>query len=85
MKTIRCNLTKTSRIFATFTESFYKYVGILPQKISRNFTDLSKNYTLVYITGMFEALSLLVYKSDPHLKGDNSIGLLAFALGLVQV
>ena len=29
-------------------------------KNSRNFTDLSKNYTLVYITGMFEALSLFV-------------------------
>ena len=27
----------------------------------KNFTDLSKTYTLVYITGMFEALSLLVY------------------------
>ena len=54
-------------------------------KISRNFTDLSKNYTLVYITGMFEALGLLVYKSDPHSKGDNSIGLLDFALGLVPV
>ena len=32
VKTIRCNLTKTSRIFATFTESFYKYMGILPSK-----------------------------------------------------
>ena len=29
-------------------------------KFSRNFTDLSKNYTLVYITGISEALSLLV-------------------------
>ena len=76
---------KTSRIFATFTESFYKYIGVTSLKISRNFTDLSKNYTLVYITGMFEALSLLVYKSDPHSNGDNSIGLLDFALGLVPV
>ena len=30
-------------------------MGILQKKI-----DLSKNYTLVYFTGMFEALSLLV-------------------------
>ena len=30
-------------------------------KILRSFTDLSKNYTLVYITGMFEAMRLLVY------------------------
>ena len=27
---IRYNLTKTCRIFATFTESLYKYIGILP-------------------------------------------------------
>ena len=27
----------------------------------RTFTDLSKNYTLVYITGIFEALRLLEY------------------------
>ena len=51
-------------------------------EISRNFTKFSKNYTLVYITGMFEALSLLVYKSDLHSKGDNSISILYFALGL---
>ena len=59
MKKIRCNLTKTCHMFATFTESLNKYMGILPKKI-RNFTGLSKNYTLVYITVMFEALSLLV-------------------------
>ena len=54
-------------------------------KYSRNFTDLSKNYTLVYITGMFEALSLLVYKSDPHSKGYSSISILYFSLGLLPV
>ena len=29
---IRCNLTKTRRIFATFTESLYKYMGTLSLK-----------------------------------------------------
>ena len=33
MKTIRCNLTKTCQIFATFTESLYMNIGILPLKI----------------------------------------------------
>ena len=47
--------------------------------------NLSQNYTLVYITGMFEALSLLVYKSDPHSKGYNSISILYCSLGLVPV
>ena len=32
MKTIRCNLTKACRIFATFTESLYKNMEILPLK-----------------------------------------------------
>ena len=32
MKTIRCNLTKAYPIFATFTESLYKNMGILPLK-----------------------------------------------------
>ena len=31
MKTIRSNLTKTCRIFAPFTESLYKNMGILPE------------------------------------------------------
>ena len=77
MKTMRCNLIKTCQIFATFTESIYKYMGILSLK-SRKFTDLSKYYTLVYIIGIFEALRLLVYKSDPHSKGYNSISILYF-------
>ena len=29
-QSLRCNLTKTCRIFGTFTESLYKYMGILP-------------------------------------------------------
>ena len=32
MKTIRCNLTKACLIFASFTESLYKNMGILPKK-----------------------------------------------------
>ena len=32
MKTIRCNLIKQCQIFATFTESIYKYMGILSLK-----------------------------------------------------
>ena len=32
MKTIRCYLTKAYPIFATFTESLYKNMGILPQQ-----------------------------------------------------
>ena len=32
MKTIHCNLIKACPIFATFTESLYKNMGILPEK-----------------------------------------------------
>ena len=32
MKTIRCNLTKACRIFATFKESLYENMEILPSK-----------------------------------------------------
>ena len=32
VKTIRCNLTKVGQILATFTESLYKNMGILPLK-----------------------------------------------------
>ena len=54
VKTIGCNLTKTCRMFKTFTESLYIYIyGDASLKFSRSFTDLSQNYTLVYITGTF--------------------------------
>ena len=33
VKTIRCNFTKACQIFATFTESLYKNMGILPEKV----------------------------------------------------
>ena len=50
MKTIRCNLTKTCRILVTFTESLYKYMGILPLK--------NQEISLIYrrITGPLKKL-----------------------------
>ena len=60
MKSIRSDLTKFNR-FSQFSQNHYISIWGYFLKISRNFTDLSKNYTLVFITGMFEALSLLVY------------------------
>ena len=36
VKTIRCNLTKTGRIFATFTESLYKSMGKRPLNFQKN-------------------------------------------------
>ena len=40
MKTIHCNLTKGCRIFATFTESLYKNMGIVP----KTFQEISPVY-----------------------------------------
>ena len=85
MKAIRCNLTRNMSDFRNFHRIIIKVYGDTSLKITRNFTDLSKNYTLVYFTAMFEALSLLVYKSDPHSKGYNSISILYLSLWLVPV
>ena len=53
MKTIRCNLTKACRIFATFTESLYKNMGILTlkfQKISPVYRRIIRSsISLVYV------------------------------------
>ena len=59
-KNIRCNLIKARPIFANFTESEYRDTSL---KISRHFTRLSKNYTLVFITGIHVCSKqcLLVY------------------------
>ena len=62
MERIRCNLTKTFRIFAIFTESLCKNMGILPQ----NFQEISPFYRriirssipLVYVQS-FESVSIL--------------------------
>ena len=61
MKTIRCNLTKHVRLSQLSQNHYIEVYGETSLKSSRNFIDLSKNYALVYITGMFEALSVLVY------------------------
>ena len=62
MKTIRCKLTKAYPIFATFTESLYKNMGILPEK----FQEISPVYrriirssiSLVYVQSI-EFVSIL--------------------------
>ena len=61
MKRIRFNLTKACLIFATFTESLYKNMGILPSIFQEISPFLSNNYTLVCHWYMFKALRLLVY------------------------
>ena len=69
MKTIRCNLTKACQIFATFTESLYKNMGILLYK----FQDISPVYrriirsskSLVYVQSI-EFVSIL---TCPSFKG----------------
>ena len=57
MKTICCNLTNACLIFATFTESFYKNMGIL----AKNQLFIEELYARLYHWYMFEELSLLVY------------------------
>ena len=59
MKTIRCNLAKTYRIFATFTESCCKNMGIL-QEISPDY----KSYALVYITVIQEVFHVYLNKFE---------------------
>ena len=61
MKTNRYNLTKNMSDFRKLSQNHYISIWGYLRKNSRNFTDLSKNYTLVNITGMFKSLSLLVY------------------------
>ena len=61
MKTIRCNLTKTCQIFTTLTESYDKYIGILPEKFQEFSFIHEELYALLYHWYMLKALSLLVY------------------------
>ena len=61
MKTIRCNFNKNMSDFHNFHRINIYVYGDIFLKNSRIFTDLPKNYTLVCITGLFKALSLLVY------------------------
>ena len=60
MKTIRCNLTKACHVFATFTESLYKNMGILPY-FKKFHLFIKVLYACQYHLYMFEASSLLVY------------------------
>ena len=55
MKTIRCNLIKACRIFATLTESLYKNMGILPYKI--------QEISLVYRRIIRSTISLVYVRS----------------------
>ena len=71
--------------FRNFHRIIIKVYGDTSLKFSRNFIDLSKNYTLVYITGMFKAFGMLVYLRDPYSKGYNSISILYLSLCLVPV
>ena len=62
MKTIRCNLAKACRIFATFTESLYNNMGILPEKfqeISPVYREIIRSsMSLVYVRSI-EFVSIL--------------------------
>ena len=55
MKTIRYNLTKACRIFAFFTESLYKNMGILPLKV--------QEISPVYRKIIYSSLSLVYVRS----------------------
>ena len=79
MKMICCNLTKACWIFATFTESLCRNMGILPLKFQEISPVLRKTIRSSLSLYMFEALSLLVYTRDPHSKGYNSISVLYFS------
>ena len=85
MKTIRCHFTKACRIFAIFTESLDKNMGILPKKIKEISLEIEELYARLYHWYMFEALSLLVYLRDPHSRGYSSLNKLYFSLGFAPV
>ena len=62
MKTIRCHFTKACRIFAIFTASIYKNMGILPEKIQEishvNRRIIRSSISLVYVRSI-EFVSIL--------------------------
>ena len=81
IKTVRGPLTKTGRIFATFTESFYKNMWILPvrnQEISHVFKRIIRSSISILYDRSIEFVS-------PHSKGYNSLSKLYFTLCLVPV
>ena len=61
MKTIRCSLTKTCLTFATFTESLYKSMVIVPSNFKKFHRFIEELYVGLYHWYVFEALVLLVY------------------------
>ena len=61
MKTIRCNLTKACRVFATFTELLYKNMGILLKNFKKFHLFIDELYARLYQWFIFEAEGLLVY------------------------
>ena len=61
MKMIRRNLTKTCRIFATFTELFYKKHGDTSLKNKEISPVIKELYARLYHCYIVEALSLLEY------------------------
>ena len=62
MKTIRCNLAKACRIFATFTESLCKNMGIFPEKFQEILSVyrriIHSSLSLVYVRSI-EFVSIL--------------------------
>ena len=63
MKTIPCNLTKACGIFATFTESFIKHMGIIPLNFKKFHLFIEELYirssiSLVYVRSI-EFVSIL--------------------------
>ena len=62
MKTVRCNLTKACRIFATFTESLYKNMEILPknvQEISPVYRRSIRSSIVLFFVRSIEFVSIL--------------------------
>ena len=61
MKTICCNLTKASRIFATFKNHYIRILGYFLKSFKKFHLFIEELYARLYHWYMFEALSLLVY------------------------
>ena len=61
MKTIRCNLTKACRIFATFTEFYIKIWSYFLKNFKKFYLFIDDLYARLYQWYIFEAEGLLVY------------------------
>ena len=78
MKKIRCNLTKKHVGFSQLSQNHYISILGYFLLIFKKFNRFIEEFYVVYVTRIFEALSLLVYISDPYSKGFNSISILNF-------